>query len=271
MAKGIGVGLREEFIEEREAVLRHVDFLEINQKADVEQTKEELAGFVTEIPIVIHSLNLSLGSITPPPAHRVEALVETVLAVNPSWVSEHLSYSRFDDIEIDNFIALPYTEEAVEVAGANIKRIQERIGRRMAMENITHTFIWPGNQFSEAEFLKKITERADCGLLLDVTNLYLNAKTIGYDPYEFLETLPKDRIMQLHLAGHTEVNGVLYDTHVGGIHPEVLGYAEWVLNNTSCEALVIERDADLIEFHDLLPDLEFCRNLYNKYRKGVHV
>lgn len=269
MTRGVGVGLRPQFQENTDLIFQHVDFLEYNQKGAWEMIKRDLEPFVGKIPVVIHSINLSLGSIEPPPQHRIDLLKETVEWVKPSWVSEHLSYSRHEDIEIDNFIAMPYTDEAIEVVSANIRNLQKELGMTIAMENITHTFTWPGRQYTEAEFIKRVMEKADCGMLLDVTNLYLNARMHGYDPYEYLETLPKERIMQLHLAGHTEIDGNLIDSHVGGIHPEVLQYAEWVLKQTPCEALVIERDSELAGFHDLMADIHFCRELFNKHRQPV--
>lgn len=270
MARGVGVGLRNQFAGSTDAIFQHLDFLEYNQKGGgIEHVRQDLSPFVGKLPIVIHSINLSLGTAERAPQHRIDLLQETVEWARPSWVSEHLSYSRFDDIEIDNFIALPYTDEAVEVVTANIKEMQSLLGLRMAMENITHTFTWPGKQYTEAEFITRVMERADCGMLLDVTNLYINARLHGYDPYDYLRTLPRDRIMQLHLAGHSIIDGQLTDTHVGGIHPEVLDYAEWVLNYTSCEAMVIERDSELEGFDDLIPDIKFCRDLFLKYRQPV--
>jgi uncharacterized protein (UPF0276 family) len=270
MAKGVGVGLRPQFQASTDLIFQHVDFLEYNQKGGLQMIKRDLDPFVGKMPIVIHSINLSLGSVEPPPQHRIDLLKETVEHVKPSWVSEHLSYSRYDDIEIDNFIALPYTDEAIEVVTTNIKNLQNMLGLTMAMENVTHSFTWPGKQYSEAEFLKRVMETADCGMLLDVTNLYINSRQHGYDPYEYLEALPKERIMQLHLAGHTVADGKLNDSHVGGIDPEVLKYAEWVLKHTPCEALVIERDSELEGFADLMEDIQFCRDLYTKYRHRVN-
>jgi uncharacterized protein (UPF0276 family) len=270
MAKGVGVGLRHQFLEDTDNIFKHVDFLEYNQKGGLSAVKKDLGPFVGKLPIVIHSINLSLGSVEPPSQQRLDLLKETVEFVKPSWVSEHLSYSRFEDIEIENFICMPFTDEAIEVVSANIKTLQRHLGGMpIAMENVTHTFTWPGKQYTEAEFLKRVMETADCGMLLDVTNLYLNSRMHGYDPYEYLESLPKERIMQLHLAGHTEDEGNLIDSHVGGIHPEVLGYAEWVLKHTPCEALIIERDSDLQGFDDMLPDLQISRDLYTKYRQPV--
>ena len=268
MARGVGIGLREEMKGQEQAILEQVDFLEYNFKPTYE---EDLAPYLGRMPVVVHSLNLSLGSVEPPPAYRVDRLKQAVELIRPSWVSEHLSYSRANGIEISSFIALPYTEEAIDQVAGHIRNLSQTIGCPIAMENVTHSFTWPGSEYTEAEFIRQVLERADCGLLLDVTNLYLNAQTHGYDPYAYLESLPKDRILQLHLAGYTTVNGEAIDSHVGGIPSDVMKYAEWVLKNTPCEAMVIERDNELSCFEDLLPDLEICRELYNKYRKPMRL
>lgn len=264
MARGIGIGFREEIADYTEEILGQVDFIEYNfNKSNYE---EELSPFLGRLPIVLHSVSLSLGSVEPPPIHRVEQLKQAVERIRPSWVSEHLSYSRADGIEINNFITLPYTDEAIENVAGHIRNLRKTIGCQVAMENVTHSFTWPGSQYSEAEFIRQVLDQADCGMLLDVTNLYLNSYTLGYDPYAFLEELPKERILQLHLAGHSVKDGELVDTHVGGIHPEVIKYTEWVLKNTPCDALIIERDSELSCFEDLLPDLNLCQELYKKYR-----
>jgi uncharacterized protein (UPF0276 family) len=270
MARGIGVGLRPQFVTETESLLAHVDFLEFNQNSKLEVVKRDLGPFIGKMPIVVHSLNLSLGSVEPPPPHRVEALKATVDLVKPSWVSEHLSYSRYEDIEIDNFIPLPYNDEAIATVTKHIRDLKAALGNPLfLMENITHSFVWPDKQYSEAEYIKRVLEGADCGLLLDVTNLYLNSRMHGYDPIEFLETIPAERVVQLHLAGHTVVDGELFDSHVGGISKEVLDLTEWVLNHTPCDAVIIERDSELWSFEDLKEDLKFTRELYNKYRTPV--
>jgi len=271
MARGVGVGHRPQMVNEVDKMLQHVDFLEYNQRSYIELVKQDLAPFLGKIPVVVHSLNLSLGSVEPPSQNRIEALQQTVELVRPSWVSEHLSYSRHGDIEIDNFIALPYTDEAIEVVAGHIRMVKDALGVPFAMENITHSFTWPERQYSEAEFIKRVLEAADCGLLLDVTNLFLNAEKHGYDPYDFLRTIPRDRVLQLHLAGHTvQEDGELIDSHVGGIDKRVLEITEWVLQNTTCDALIIERDTELEAFEDVLDDLTACKALFNRYRSRVH-
>ena len=269
MARGVGIGYRSQFADASELLLQHVDFLEYNQRPILEAVQADLGPFLGKLPVVIQSINLSLGSIEPPPEHRVEALKQTADFVNASWVSEHLSYGRFGDIEIENFIALPYTDEAIEVVSKNIRDLQNFLGRPMIMENVTHHITWPVRQYSEAEFIKRVMMSADCGLLLDVTNLYLNSVFHKYDPIEYLKTIPRDRVLQLHLAGHSETYGELMDSHVGGIDPKVMELTEWVLNNTSCDAIIIERDSELDTFQDVLDDLALCRSVYNKYRGAL--
>lgn len=269
MVCGIGIGLRPDIHDEVNSILKYTDFIECNMGNDVTLMKEELAPFMNEIPIVIHSLNLSLGSVESPPMYRVDRLKQAVEHVQPPWVSEHLSFSRHNDIEISSFIPLPYIDEAVDVVSKNIRNLKQELNVPIAMENITHGFKWPGSTYSEVEFITKVLQTADCGLLLDLTNLYINSNNLKYNPYDYLESLPKDRIMQLHVAGHGEVNGKLVDSHVGEIHPEVLGYLEWILNHTDCNAVLIERDSDLTQFNDILPDIKTCKEIYNKYRPTV--
>lgn len=270
MAEGIGVGLRSEIRDEvEESILNHVDFIECNMFRSEEGMKEFVSPYVGKIPILIHSIDLSLVSVQPPLFNKIQKLKNTVKYIQPSWVSEHLSFSRSSEIEIDSFIPLQYTEEAVEVVSKHIKMLKSKIGVPVAMENITHDFSWPESDYAEVEFISRVVEKADCGLLLDITNLYINAHNLSYDPYTFLDSLPKERIMQLHVAGNSQDNGKLVDSHVGGIHPEVLGYMEWIFRNTSCRAALIERDSQLDCFEDLLQDIKVCKEVYNKYANKI--
>lgn len=269
MVRGVGVGLRHEMQQDIEGILHHVDFIEVNMGNVFQDLKLEIQQLAGKLPIVIHSVNLSLGSVEPPKQERLTALKKMADLYKSPWVSEHLSFSRFGNIEIETFIPLPYTEEAIDVVSSNMRNVQDFLNRPLLVENITHSFTLPQGQFTEAEFIKRVLEASDCGLLLDVTNLYLNSKMNGYDPYHYLQTLPSERIIQLHVAGHDEKNGKYVDSHVGGIHPDVLALTDWILNYTPCEAVLIERDSDLNGLEDLLPDLEVCRSLYSKYRHPV--
>lgn len=269
MARGVGAGLRPAFQYETEKILKHFDFMEVSHRGGLELI-DALTPFIGNIPMLLHSLNLSLGSVEPPPQHRVDFLKQVVEKIDPSVVSEHLSYSRNKDIEIDSFLALPYVEEAVEVASANIRNLSVALGKPIAMENVTHDFTWPGSVFSEAEFIKRVLETADCGLLLDVTNLHINSRVHAYDPYEFLSVIPKERIVQMHVAGYSfGEGGQMMDTHSGGLHADVLALVEWTLRHTACDQVILERDIEINQFDDILPDLTLLKELYAKYRNPV--
>jgi uncharacterized protein len=265
MLKGVGLSYREPFKKDIDKITKDIDFFEVMQSP---QAIEDVLSFGK--PSVIHSVNLSIGSVDfKTSSKRLEQLNENIKKLNPAWVSEHLSFSNNEEVEIFSFIPLPYIDEAIYTVVNNVNMLKNHIQKPIALENITHNFTWPGNLYSEADFIKEICIKADCGVLLDVTNLYLNSQMHGYDPYEFLKSIPSDRIMQLHLAGYSEINGHFYDSHGGGITNEIIGYAEWILRNSSCEALVIERDIDLENTQSLLTDIELCVGLYKKYKQKV--
>ncbi|PEP63512.1 multinuclear nonheme iron-dependent oxidase [Bacillus pseudomycoides] len=263
MLKGVGLSYRENFKENIDFIAKDIDFFEVTLTPG---SVEDVKSF--NRPSVIHSINLSIGSVDFGYSNRLKRLEDAISILEPVWISEHLSFSNNKEIEINSFIPMPYIEESIETVVNNVKSLKKYIQKPIALENITHNFTWPGNKYTEGEFIKEICIRADCGVLLDVTNLYLNSKMHGYDPYEFLNTIPSDRIMQLHLAGYSEINGYFYDSHVGGISNEIMNYAEWILKNTSCEALVIERDNDLDNIDSLMSDINLCVDLYRKYHKS---
>lgn len=233
----------------------------------VEKNDPVIAELITRVPTLLHSLVLSLGTAGPVSVDRVAKVERAADAIGASWVSEHLCFSYADGIAVPALTPLPFHEEAVETAAANLRVIQSHLKRPLIVENVTNAFVWQDNQYTEAQFVAKVLEKADCGLLLDVTNLYINSKNFGYDPYDFLREIPAERVVQMHLAGHSATeDGRLHDTHEGGLHPDVLKLTEWVLRHTPCQALVVERDSDLRSFADLEYDLALCRDLYRKWR-----
>ena len=151
-------------------------------------------------PIVPHAVNLSLGSADGIDDEYLEKLADLVDRLDPPWWSEHIAFTRGGAVDIGHLSPLPSTRDSIDMICHNIRRVRQSIAAPLILENITYTVTFPFSEMDEVTFLREVLEAADCGLLLDVTNLFTNATNHGYDPLTFFERLPLERIVQLHFA-----------------------------------------------------------------------
>ena len=165
------------------------------------------------VPVVPHGVGLSLGGVDPVDAARVTHLAACAEAVDAPLVSEHVAFVRAGGREAGHLLPVPRTREALDVLVANIRRTQAELDVPLALEPIAALFDWPENEFTEPDFLTELIERTDTLLLLDVANLYANARNRGQDPRAQLDRLPLDRIGYVHVAGGSEHDGLYQDTH----------------------------------------------------------
>lgn len=262
--QGVGVGLRRQMFDDIPAISREVDFFELNSPMTwTRRLRTAYQDAAAAVPVVVHSLGLSIGTADPFDEEALAQLVDVSATVDAGWVSEHLSFSAAGNVALTSFIPLPYSAEMVTLVATKARQLQAHLGRPFLLENITHDMRWPNDEMTEAEFIRDILRLADCGALLDVTNLIINAHLFGYDPMSFLQTLDPERIVQLHVAGYTvDKHGKYWDSHVGDIGPDVLALTDWVLRHTACRAVLIERDTDIEGFDDVREDLARVRGVY---------
>ena len=229
------------------------------------------------IPLIPHGVNLSIGtanSITGKPAYDpelIKAMKELFKLIDPPWFSDHIACSRIDDYYLQELIPVPFTEEAVEVLSTNIKFLQDEFERPFLIENPSYysTLIKP--EMSEAEFINAILEKSDCGMLLDINNVFVNSINHNYDAKKFLSEINLDRVVQVHIAGHLEgytadlLGSVpedsatylpILDTHGENIRTEVYELFELVLKRCSVSAVLLERDSNFPEFEELVQELK---------------
>ena len=164
-------------------------------------------------PVVMHGVSLSLGSVDPLDERYLDDLAALAADVQPAWISDHLCFSSFGGHTGHDLWPLPFTEEALNHIVNRVARVQERLGRRILVENASSYLQYRHSTMSEWEFLAALAERADCGLLLDLNNVYVSARNHGFNPRDFLAGLPPKRIGQFHLAGHQDRGTHLLDTH----------------------------------------------------------
>ena len=261
---GVGLGFREPFRADLFLHRRHVDFLEItadhylDASPEKEQELDLLAGHFTLIP---HAINLSLGSAEGINPIYVQKLAGLIRRLNPPWWSEHIAFTQAGGVDIGHLSPLPFNREAIETLCRNIAEVRRWIEAPLILENITYTVNLPFSDMDEASFLAEVLERSDCGLLLDVTNVYTNSVNHGYDPVAFIERLPPERVVQLHFVGGHWREGVLVDSHSQPTPPQVWSLMEEVMKRMAVRSVVLERDENLPPFKELLGELEQVRQI----------
>lgn len=194
------------------------------------------------LPVLPHGVALSLGGAEPPDLHRLAALARLAERLDAPLVSEHLAFVRAGGRESGHLLPLPRTEEVIDVVVDNIRRAQEALPVPLALENIATLFEWPHPELDEAAFLAEVLERADVSLLLDLENVYANARNHGGDPVAFLDRLPLHRIAYVHVAGGLERQGVYHDTHTQPVPRPVLELLEELCARVAVPGVLLERD-----------------------------
>ncbi|MGD2181642.1 DUF692 domain-containing protein [Lusitaniella coriacea] len=267
---GVGIGFREPLRSEIFLQRNRVDFLEIIAECylDVTDRKErELDLLAAHFPLIPHGINLSIGSAQGVDSDYLGKFAALIRRINPPWWSEHLCFTQAGGIDIGHLSPLPYTREAVNVVCRNIDRVRRAIDCPLLLENIAYLVTVPGAEMSEAQFIAEIAERSDCGLLLDVTNLYTNGVNHNYGVEGFLSEFPLERVVQLHFAGGYWQDGVLIDSHSHATFPEVWQLMEKVVAQACLKGIVLERDENLPPFEELATELERARALGRQYQK----
>ena len=267
-ALGVGLGYRRPFWDDLFRHKRGVDFLEItaDHYFDVVPEKErELDTLARNFTLIPHGLNLSLGSAEGLDIDYVEKFAALVRQVNPPYWSEHIAFTRAGGIDIGHLSPLPFNRASVEIVSRNIDEARRWIDLPLVLENITYMVNVPGGEMNEGEFLTEVLERSDCGLLLDVTNVYTNAVNQGYDAHAILDELPLERVIQLHFVGGHWDGDVLVDSHGHPTPPEVWELMEEVVARASVKGIILERDENIPTIEELLGELERAREIGKRH------
>ena len=210
-------------------------------------------------PVALHGVSLSLGSTDPIHEGYLDDLARLADRVDPTWISDHLCWGSIGGHYAHDLLPLPYTEEAVAHVAERIQRVQDRLGRQILVENVSSYLTFVQSALPEWEFLAEIARRADCGILLDVNNIYVSAMNHGFDPYAYLDGVPLDRVGQIHLAGHSDHGTHLLDTHDAPVRAEVWDLYRATVRRFGRVSTLIEWDEHIPELSDLLAEAERAR------------
>lgn len=210
---------------------------------------QNLEQICQHYPITFHGVGLSLGSTDPLDDQYLLQLKALMQRFQPAWFSEHLSWASVGGRHFYDLLPLPYTSEVAKHVVQRIQQVQDVLEQKILVENISSYLAYKDSVLSEAEFIQTVLEEADCFLLLDVNNLYVNSKNHGFDPIVELNKIPVDRVRQIHLAGYGERENYLLDTHGETVHAPV-----WQLYQAALDRFGAV--PTLIEWENNVPDLE---------------
>jgi uncharacterized protein len=259
---GFGLGLRPVY---------YADILEKNPRVDWFEVISEnfmvpggrplsmLERIRSTYPIVMHGVSMSIASTAPLDFAYLRALKSLADRFEPEWISDHLCWTGVHGVNLHDLLPIPYTAEALDHVVERIKTVQDFLGRQIALENVTTYLTFAQNEMDEWTFVREVAERADCWLLLDVSNVFVSSFNHSFDPEGYLDAIPADRVIQLHLAGHTDASTHKIDTHDQPICEEV-----WSLYFDTCRrfgsiSTMIERDANFPPFDELIAELDHAR------------
>ncbi|MBS0223460.1 MAG: DUF692 domain-containing protein [Proteobacteria bacterium] len=266
-----GLGLRPDHYEEIVANPGRVTWFEVlseNYMVPGGRPLQWLDTLRRDYPMAMHGVSLSIGSIDPLDRGYLDALKALTERIEPLWVSDHLCFTGLRGINMHDLLPLPYTEEALDHVAERVMRVQDHLGRRLVLENVSSYVTYAASELAEWDFIAGLAERADCEILLDVNNVYVSAFNHEFDAYAFLRAMPTKRVRQFHLAGHLHKGTHIIDTHDHPIIPDVWDlYAEAVRLFPDVPTM-IERDANIPPYVDLLAELDTARDIALRVARG---
>lgn len=261
---GYGLGLRSHYYTEILEQRPPVDWFEIlseNYLVDGGKALYYLDAIGEHYPLVMHGVSLSIGGPHALDMDYLQGLKRLAERVQPAWISDHLCWSRGSAHQLHDLLPLPYTEESLQHVAARVRQVQDVLERPLVLENVSSYLRSAFDQFSEWEFLARLTELSGCELLLDVNNVYVSARNHDFDPWRFIGGLPKQRIRQLHLAGHSDYGDCVIDTHDQPISDPVWQLYQRTLQHLGAVSTLIERDDNYPPLSELLGELNRARAL----------
>ena len=256
---GTGIGLRIPHVGEIVGARPSLPWLEVHaENYMTPRSTARLEKVRQDYPVSLHGVGLSLGTASRLDARHLDRFRRLVEQVEPCFVSEHLAWSTVDRTYLNHLLPLPYTEETLGIFADHVLEAQETLGRRLLIENPSGYLRFRHSSIPEAEFIAEIVRRTGCGLLCDVNNVFVTAANLGLDPVDYLDTLPRDAVSEIHLAGHSknDVDGhtILIDDHGSRVVPDVWRLYAHALRRFGPIPTLIEWDTDVPSLSVLLDE-----------------
>lgn len=220
-------------------------------------------------PMVMHGVSLSIGAPDPLDTDYLRGLKALADLIEPAVVSDHLCWTGAHGVNLHDLLPLPLNEETLDHVAARVRQVQDILGRRIALENASTYVAFTSDTMTEWDFLAELTQRADCDLLLDVNNVYVSAFNHGFNAADYLAAVPADRIRQIHLAGHESNGDHIIDTHDAPVVDPVWDLYGDTVRRLGAVPTMIERDANIPPFEDLVAELSSARRIAARALDGA--
>ncbi len=250
---GIGIGLRPDHYKEIFDSEPNIDWFEIiseNFMVDGGRPIEILEKILERYPVVQHGVSLAIGSPDPLDFDYLKRLKTLAQKTKTPWISDHLSWGRLAGAHFHDLLPLPYTKEVIEYVAERARIVQDFLEIPFALENLSSYVTFKQDQMPEWEFYSAIVEKADISMMLDVNNIYVSSRNHGFDPRCYYENIPLERVIQIHLAGHTDHGDYILDTHDHPVCDEVWKLYGEVISQTGPLSTLLEWDDHFISFAD---------------------
>jgi uncharacterized protein (UPF0276 family) len=261
---GFGLGLRIDHFQHVLDNKPQLDWFEViseNFMVPGGKPKYYLHAIREHYPMVMHGVSLSIGSTDPLDKTYLSKLKQLAKEIEPEWISDHLCWTSVNQINSHDLLPLPYNEEALDHVVERIRFVQEYLERPFLIENVSSYLAYNNSDIEEWEFLGNVVERADCGILLDINNIYVSARNHGFKPEDYIDAIDPDRVWQFHLAGHSDYGDYVIDTHDHDVPDPVWELYRYALQRFGPISTMIERDDNIPPFPELYAELDMARQI----------
>lgn len=220
-------------------------------------------------PMVMHGVSLSIGSTDPLDWNYLKQLKDLAKRVEPEWISDHLCWTGVDGKNMHDLLPLPYTEESIGHVAGRIGQVQDYLGCRILMENVSSYVTYKQSMMSEWDFVSAVAERADCLILFDINNVYVSAFNHHFDPRYYIDAIPRERVQQFHIAGHNNCGDYIVDTHDCPVIDPVWDLYAYAVRRFGRVSTMIERDESIPRLEELLVEVDTSRRIAEAIHHSV--
>ena len=269
---GFGLGLRPQHYSEILTTQPAIDWFEIiseNYMVPGGNPLRMLDAVTERYPVVMHGVALSIASTAPLDMEYLHALKKLERRANPKWISDHLCWTGVHGMSLHDLLPVPYTQEALKHVVSRIGQVQDFLGRRIAIENVSSYITYQQSEMEEWDFVREVAEQADCWLILDVNNVFVSGTNHDFSTHAFIDQIPVERVVQFHLAGHSEGEVGLIDTHDHAVCDEVWQLYARALKRFGSVSTMIERDDNIPPLSELVQELAIARRIAAKTLKPM--
>lgn len=269
--QGVGLGLRGPHITEilqRKPDVPWFEVLADNHTAQGGLIPAQLAAIRADYPLTFHCVSMSLAGTDPMDMVYLSMIKKLASDIEPTWISDHLCFTQFGGHHHHDLLPVPYTEESLKQISARIDLVQNFLGQQILVENVSSYLEFEESDLGEAEFIAELLKSTDCGLLLDLNNVYVSSQNHQFNAMDYLDLIPLDRVKEIHLAGFDDRGDYLLDAHNNPVSESVWSLYRHVIAKIPDVATLIEWDNDLPEFAILLDEVDRANVVAKETQQG---